>query len=124
MAAGRFRQLSDRMDSLLVRRLGDRAILADGSELFGAFSSAFMGAEMSGRGHRIGAVADPDDVAQPTFTARAADVVALVKGVFLTIDLPADLGGGRHIVVRQKPDGFGMVDLVLRPSNERTENPA
>ena len=124
MAAGRFRQLSDRMDALLVERLGDRVILADGSDLFGAFASGFMGEAMSGGSHKIGGVSDADEVRQPTLTVRAVDAVKAPKGAFLTVDLPVSLGGGAHVVVRQEPDGHGMVDLKLRPSNERAERTA
>lgn len=124
MGTVRFRQLADRMDTLLVLRLGDRAILADGSDLFGAFASGFMGDAMSGGSHKIGGVSDPDEVRQPTLTVRAVEAVKAPKGAYLTVDLPVALGGGAHVVVRQEPDGHGMVDLKLRPSNERAERTA
>ena len=124
MGTVRFRQLADRMDTLLVLRLGDRAILADGSGLFGAFASGFMGDAMSGGSHKIGGVSDPDEVRQPTLTVRAVEAVKAPKGAYLTVDLPVALGGGAHVVVRQEPDGHGMVDLKLRPSNERAERTA
>lgn len=124
MAAGRFRALAARMDALLVDRLGDRATRADGSELFGAFQSPFISGEISGGGHRIGQVVNAEEVLQPTFTARVIDTTGFKKGTPLTVDLPTELGGGMYEVVRLKPDGSGMVDVILRPNNERTENPA
>jgi hypothetical protein len=61
-------------------------------------------------------------VLEPTFTARVIHVTGVKKGDFLTIDLPTELGGGRYKVVRFRPDGAGMVDIVLSVNNERTDD--
>jgi hypothetical protein len=125
MAPGRFRALAARMDSLLVARLGDPVKLADGREVSGAFASPFVGAEIGGGktgAARLGGAINADEVLEPTLTARMFDVQGVKKGDHLTIELPAILGGGRYKVVRLKPDGFGMVDLVLSVSNERTDD--
>lgn len=122
---GGFRALADRMDALLVGRLGDSAILADGRTVYGAFASPFVGAEIgAGKGGavRLGGAINADEVLEPTLTARVVDVQGVKKGDFLTIELPTLLGGGRYKVVRLKPDGSGMVDLVLSVSNERTDD--
>ena len=122
---GGFRALADRMDALLVGRLGDSAILADGRTVYGAFASPFVGAEIgAGKGGavRLGGAINADEVLEPTLTARVVDVQGVKKGDFLNIELPPLLGGGRYKVVRLKPDGSGMIDLVLSVSNERTDD--
>lgn len=125
MPGDRFRVMADRMDALLVSRLGDRATLADGCEVYGVFASPFVGAEIGGgKGGavRLGGAINADEVLEPTLTARVVDVQGVKKGDFLTIELPPALGGGRYKVVRLKPDGSGMVDLVLSVPNERTDD--
>lgn len=125
MDAGRFRELAARMDAVLVDRLGDPATLADGRPIKGAFASPFVGAEIGGgKGGsvRLGAAINADAVLEPTLTVRVVDVLDVKNGDFLTIELPASDGGGRYKVVRRKPDGAGMVDLVLGVSNERTDD--
>lgn len=122
---GGFRALADRMDALLVGRLGDPAILANGRTIYGAFASPFVGAEIGGgKGGavRLGGAINADEVLEPTLTARVVDVQGVKKGDFLTIELPAVLGGGRYKVVRLKLDGSGMIDLVLSLPNERTDD--
>lgn len=122
---GGFRALADRMDALLVGRLGDPAILANGRTIYGAFASPFVGAEIGGgKGGavRLGGAINADEVLEPTLTVRMVDVQGVKKGDFLTIDLPAVLGGGLYKVVRPKPDGSGMIDLVLSVPNERTDD--
>lgn len=124
MVAG-FRALADRMDALAVQRLGDPATLADGRPVFGAFASPFVGAEIGGSktgAARLGGAINADEVLEPTLTVRVVDVQGVKKGDFLTMDLPPELGGGRYKVFRLKPDGSGMVDLVLSVPNERTDD--
>jgi hypothetical protein len=124
MPVARFRELAARMDALLVARLGDRGVLEDGRELFGPFTSPYIGAAIGGKtgGHRFGQASNADEVMQPTFTVRVVDAEGVVKGAFLTIDLPPEQGGGRYKVVRLQPDGAGMVDLILGMNNERTDD--
>jgi hypothetical protein len=113
MPGARFRQLAARMDAVLVARLGDRGVREDGAEVFGAFFSPFLGAELGGT-HSFGIVANTDEVLEPTFTLRAIDAQGLVKGSPFTIDLPELDGGGAYTVVKPEPDGSGMVVLRLR----------
>lgn len=125
MSAVRFRALADRMDALLVIRLGDEATLADGRPVFGAFASPFVGAEIGGaRGGsvKLGATINADAVLEPTFTVRVVDMIGVKKDDVLTIQLPTEAGGGQYKVVRFKPDGAGMVDVVLSVNNERTDD--
>jgi len=125
MAGARFREVADRVDALLVSRLGDPVTLADGRGISGAFASPFVGAEIGGGktgAARLGGAINADEVLEPTLTARVVDVQGVKKGDHLTIELPPLLGGGRYKVVRVKPDGSGMVDLVLSVSNERTDD--
>ncbi|WP_231985553.1 head-tail joining protein [Pseudomonas vancouverensis] len=113
------------MDAVLVRRLGDPATLADGRPVSGAFASPFVGAEIGGSksgAARLGGAINADAVLEPTFSARVVDLIGVKKGDFLTIELPIELGGGRYKVVRFKPDGAGMVDVVLSVNNERADD--
>lgn len=122
--AAAFRALAERMDLLLVDRLGDQATLADGSTIRGAFSSPFLGAPIGGKaeGFRLGAAINTDQVKEPTFTVRAVDAAKVPKGAFITIDLPAIDGGGRYKLIKSEPDGAGMVALVLGAGNERSDD--
>lgn len=113
MPGARFRELTARMDALLVMRLGDRGVRADGTELMGAFLAPFLGAELGGS-HKFGVAANAEEVQEPTFTVRAIDAVDLIKTAKLTIDLPASEGGGLYTVIKTEPDGSGMVILKLR----------
>lgn len=124
MPGDRFRAMADRMDALLVSRLGDRATLADGREVYGAFASPFVGAEIGGQGvgKRLGATINADEVLEPTLTVRVVDVIGVKKSDLLTVELPTDLGGGLYKVSRLRPDGAGMVDLVLSANDERTDD--
>lgn len=123
MPGARFRAMADRMDALLVERLGDPVILADGRTVYGDFSSPFLGAEIGGgKGGtvKLGSAINADAVREPTLTVRVVDVPDVKKGDLLTIELPANLGGGVYKVVRPEPDGAGMVDLVLSVNYERS----
>lgn len=124
MPGARFRALADRSDALLVARLGDPAILADGRTIYGDFVSPFVGADLGGKGTamRLGTAVNADAVLEPGLTVRAVDVPDVKKGDFLTIDLPKHLGGGRYKVVRPEPDGTGMIKLVLGVSGERADD--
>lgn len=113
MPGARFRELAARMDKVLVSRLGDRAVREDGTEVFGAFVSPFLGADLGGT-HSFSVIANTDEVLEPTFTLRAVDATDLTKGALLTIDLPETDGGGAYSVVKPEPDGSGMVVLKLR----------
>ncbi|MGH8045025.1 MAG: head-tail joining protein [Stenotrophomonas sp.] len=125
MPGAGFRALAERMDALLVGRLGDPATLADGRPVSGAFASPFVGAEIGGgKGGavRLGAAINADAVLEPTFTVRVVDVIGVKKGDLITIELPATMGGGLYKVSRLQPDGAGMVDLVLSANDERTDD--
>jgi len=115
MPVAAFRAQAAKMDAVLVNTLGDRALLDDGRELSGEFISPYSGDKAKGT-HRInlGNVATPDEVTEPTFEMRAADVLALKKGDVVDVQLSLAQGGGRHTVTQIKPDGTGMAVLVLR----------
>lgn len=116
---GRFRDITARMDAVLVDRLGDRAIKPDGVALFGAFFSPFVGADVGGKSKsvRLGSAIVTDNVLAPTFTARVVDAAGIEKDAFLTIDLPVEQGGGRYKVSKREPDGAGMVAFILSLNN-------
>ncbi|VVP01204.1 hypothetical protein PS862_02856 [Pseudomonas fluorescens] len=119
-----FRALAERMDRLLVDRLGDQATLEDGTMMRGAFASPFLGAQIGAKasGFRLGAAVNADQLAEPTFHVRAVDAIKLPRGAFVTVDLAVEHGGGRYKVVRHEPDGSGMVNLVLGADNERDDD--
>jgi hypothetical protein len=114
MPVGRFRDITARMDAVLVARLGDRAVRADGVEVFGAFLSPFSGAELGAGQFKIGAGINTDEVIEPTFTLRHVDAVGLVAKAFIVVDVPLADGGGRYQVIKTEPDGTGMVTLKLK----------
>lgn len=124
MAADRFRERAARMDAVLIDRLGDQATLADGTTIRGAFASPFLGAQIGvkGGGYRLGAAINADQIKEPTFTVRSVDAAKVLRGAFITIDLPAVDGGGRYKLVRPEPDGAGMVDLILGADSERSDD--
>lgn len=128
MGAGRFRAAVARMDALLVKQLGDSALLVGTDRvLLGAFKTPYQGPDIGQRqgGVRLGQVVDASGYSEPTFTLPAASALGIAAGAQLDIDLPVSLGGGRYEVARVKPDGLGMVDLVLRAGrNDRASNPA
>ncbi len=121
---GGFRRLAERVDRLLMNRLGDRATLDDGSDISGAFASPFLDLQLGTKaaGYRLAASIKPDAVREPTFTMRAADAIGIRRDSFLTVSLPVAEGGGRYKVYRLEPDGSGMVDLILGVDNERTDD--
>lgn len=121
MDAGRFRAVAARMDAMLAERMGDRAVLVDGGRILrGTFASPFQGAEIGGKtkGFTLGApgsaIVNTAGYSEPTFQMLATDTPGLTKGMQLDVQLPAEEGGGRYEVLSLKPDGAGMIDVVLR----------
>ncbi|MFG0924777.1 hypothetical protein ACF8SB_03570 [Pseudomonas sp. CJQ_8] len=120
-ALSRFRE---RMADLTIRildRVGDHAILEDGTSVMGTFENPFLDPQMMGKsGKGLAASVDAAAVGEPRFCVLAAEAKRLPKGSILTIDLPASEGGGRYRVIRPEPLGDGMVNLVLGVERERT----
>lgn len=121
MDTGRFRAVAARMDALLADRMGDVAVLVEGGRILkGTFASPYQGAEFGGqtKGFTLGgggsAIVNTSGYSEPTFQMQASDTKGLAKGMRLDVQLPVEAGGGRYEVVALKPDGHGMIDVVLR----------
>lgn len=88
----------------------------------GAFSGPFVGPQFGQRPGRIDGPIKADAVIEPTFTVPAGDAGWFSKGDRLAIDLPSNLGGGRYQVVACKPDGQGLVVVVLAVEREQNDD--
>jgi len=115
----------DRMDRLtartILKRVGDRATLADGSEVLGVFETPFIDPQMRGHsGKGLASQVDAAELGEPRFSVMAAEAARLPRDALLTIELLTAQGGGRYRVVRPEPTGDGMVTLVLEEDHERT----
>ncbi|MDT9644035.1 hypothetical protein HBO40_00335 [Pseudomonas protegens] len=51
---------------------------------------------------------------EPRFEIRVSDAAGITPGRHVSIDLPAQDGGGNYDLVRLEPGGTGWVALVLR----------
>lgn len=121
MAAAGFHDRMARLTGLILKRVGDRATLEDGSEIMGSFENPFLDPQVGGKGGKGLAVqVDAAELGEPRFTVLAAEAVRLPNESLLTIELPSAAGGGRYRVVRPEPTGDGMVALVLEVERERT----
>lgn len=121
MARPSFRERMAVMSARILDRVGDRATLEDGTSIMGAFENPFLDPQMMGKGGKgLAASVDAAALGEPRFNVLAAVAARLPKGSKLTIDLPADEGGGKYRVIRPEPGGDGMVALVLGVERERT----
>lgn len=124
MARPSFRERMAFRTVQILDRVGDRATLDDGTLIMGAFENPFLDPQMVGKGGNGGkslaASVDAAAIGEPRFSVIAAVAARLPKGSKLTIELPADEGGGRYRVIRPEPSGDGMVALVLGVDRERT----
>lgn len=121
MARPSFRERMAVMSARILERVGDRATLEDGTPLMGTFENPFFDPQMRGRrGKGLASQVDAAELGEPRFTVLADIAKRLPRDSVLTIELPADDGGGRYRVVRPEPTGDGMVALVLEVEHERT----
>ena len=121
MVRSSFRERAAMLSQRVLRRVGDRAFLADDSTVMGTFENPFIDSQVQGRsGKGLSTSVDAAAVGEPRFCVLAAEAARLPKGSILTIDLPASEGGGRYRVIRPEPLGDGMVNLVLGVERERT----
>jgi len=121
MVRSSFRERAAMLSQRVLRRVGDRAFLADDSTVMGTFENPFIDSQVQGRsGKGLSTSVDAAAVGEPRFCVLAAEAARLPKGSILTMDLPADQGGGRYRVIRPEPLGDGMVNLVLGVERERT----
>lgn len=117
-----FRERMASRDDRILRRVGDRALRADGGEVMGTFENALIDPQVGAKGGKgaLGMQVNADAVAEPRFNVPAAVAKTLPNGSILVIDLPDSGGSGRYEVVRPEPDGSGWVALVLKVKHERT----
>lgn len=121
MALSSFRDRFNDRTQRILKRVGDRATLEDGSVVLGTFENPFLDRQAQGKsGKGLASGIDAAELAEPRFTVMAADAARLPKGAALTIELPAHDGGGRYTVVRLEPTGDGMTALVLEVEHART----
>lgn len=116
-----FRERMAVMSARILDRVGDRATLEDGTAIMGTFENPFLDPQMKGRsGKGLASQVDAAELGEPRFSVMASIAQRLSRDSMLTIELPADEGGGRYRVVRPEPTGDGMVALVLEEDHERT----
>ncbi|KJK05313.1 head-tail joining protein [Pseudomonas tussilaginis] len=122
MAAANFRDRMAGLTARILKRVGDRATLEDGSQVLGTFENPFLDPQVGARGggKSLAMQVDAAELGEPRFCVLAADAARLPNDTPLTIELPAAEGGGRYRVVRPEPTGDGMVALVLEVESERT----
>lgn len=99
-----FRDLVASIDDTVFDTLADSGRV-EGRLLRGMFSSPWLGPKMG----RLNT-----GLREPRFTIRATDAAGIEPGQVVTIDLPAEDGGGEYDLVELEPDGTGLVALLLR----------
>jgi hypothetical protein len=119
VTASSFRErAARRLDGPILRRVGDRATLADGRSVQGIFENPFHDPQLGSK--RLASSINAEAAREPRFSLPAADAAGLGKGAALTIELAPKDGGGAYTVVRPEPDGTGWVTLILTVKHERT----
>lgn len=99
-----FRDLVADIDAVVFDTLSDSGTV-DGRPVVGMFSAPW-------KQPRIGQL--NTGLREPVFVLRVADVTDVEKAQLVTVDLPAQDGGGTYVIVRVEPTGDGLVSLVLR----------
>jgi hypothetical protein len=122
MAVANFRDRMAGLTSRILKRVGDRATLEDGTEVLGTFDNPFLDPQVGAKGGGKGLAMQVDgaELGEPRFCVLAAEAERLPNDSVLSIELPPAEGGGRYRVVRPEPTGDGMVALVLEVERERT----
>lgn len=121
MAGSGFRERMAILTGRILDRVGDRADLDDGSEVFGAFENPSLDFKAQGHnGKRLASGIDAAELDEPRFNVTHDVAARLGQGAKLSIKLPATDGGGRYRVVRHAAAGDGMVALLLEFDHERT----
>ena len=99
-----FRDLVSSVDDTVFDTLADSGRV-EGQPLKGMFSAPWLGPKVG----RLNT-----GLREPRFTIRVAEAAGIEPGQVVTIELPAEDGGGDYDLVELEPDGTGLVALLLR----------
>ena len=101
-----FRDLIDDIDDVVFETLGDRAMIEGRAEpILGMFSAPWKQPQFGKLNTGL---------REPRFEIRIKDSDGLVKGLRVSVDLPALDGGGDYDLLQLEPNGNGLVALILR----------
>ncbi|OJT28791.1 hypothetical protein BOP96_19190 [Pseudomonas sp. FSL W5-0203] len=101
-----FRDLVAEVDAVVFETLGDTARI-EGREqpVLGMFAAPWLQP-------KIGKL--NTGLREPRFEIRVSDSEGLVRGLLVSVDLPALDGGGDYDLLQLEPSGDGLVALILR----------
>lgn len=101
-----FRDLIDDIDDVVFETLGDSAVIEGRAEpVLGMFSAPWKQPQFGKLNTGL---------REPRFEIRVKDSDGLVKGLRVSVDLPALDGGGDYDLLQLEPNGNGLVALILR----------
>ena len=101
-----FRDLIDDIDDVVFETLGDSAVIEGHAEpVLGMFSAPWKQPQFGKLNTGL---------REPRFEIRVKDSDGLVKGLRVSVDLPALDGGGDYDLLQLEPNGNGLVALILR----------
>jgi hypothetical protein len=101
-----FRDLIDDIDDVVFETLGDSAMIEGRAEpVLGMFSAPWKQPQFGKLNTGL---------REPRFEIRIKDSDGLVKGLRVSVDLPALDGGGDYDLLQLEPNGNGLVALILR----------
>jgi hypothetical protein len=101
-----FRDLIDDIDDVVFETLGDSAVIEGRPEpVLGMFSAPWKQPQFGKLNTGL---------REPRFEIRVKDSDGLVKGLRVSVDLPALDGGGDYDLLQLEPNGNGLVALILR----------
>lgn len=101
-----FRDLIDDIDEVVFETLGDSAVIEGRQEpVLGMFSAPWKQPQFGKLNTGL---------REPRFEVRVKDSDGLVKGLRVSVDLPALDGGGDYDLLQLEPNGNGLVALILR----------
>ncbi|NWD02212.1 hypothetical protein HX869_25935 [Pseudomonas sp. P7779] len=101
-----FRDLIDDIDDVVFETLGDSAMIEGRAEpVLGMFSAPWKQPQFGKLNTGL---------REPRFEIRIKDSDGLMKGLRVSVDLPALDGGGDYDLLQLEPNGNGLVALILR----------
>ena len=101
-----FRDLIAEVDAVVFETLGDTARIEGREEpVLGMFAAPWLQPKLGKLNTGL---------REPRFEIRVSDSHGLVRGLLVSIDLPALDGGGDYDLLQLEPSGDGLVSLILR----------